>query len=94
LNPVPATYTSHWPVQQSPITPSAKLRQVVSASTHATVTVVVEVVTVVVVDVVVVVVVADPAVQMLSIQKFPSLQNPRFSSGLQSSPASRIFWQK
>ena len=42
-------------------------------------TVVVEVVTVVVVDVVVVVVVADPAVQMLSIQKFPSLQNPRFS---------------
>jgi len=81
-------------VQQSPITPLAKLRQVVSASTHATVTVVVEVVTVVVVLVVVVVVVADPAVQMLSIQKVPSVQKPRFSSWLQFSPACRTFWQK
>jgi len=94
LNPVPGVKTSHWPEQQSPITPSAKLRQVLSASTHAIVTV--EVVDVVVVEVVVVVVVvvSVPAVQILSIQKFVSLQKPRFSSGLQSSPTSRIFWQK
>merc|ERR1719268_398797 len=83
LNPTPASKTSHCPVQQSPTAPAEKLRQVVSAATHGVVTVVV-----------VVVVVSDPAVQILSIQKPPSLQKPRLSSGLQSSPSSRIFWQK
>jgi len=94
LNPTPASKTSHCPVQQSPTAPAEKLRQVVSAATHGIVTVVVVTVVVVEVVVVVVVVVSDPAVQILSIQKPPSLQNPRLSSGLQSSPTSRIFWQK
>merc|ERR1719320_1318728 len=86
LNPVPGTKVAQapWPAQQSPIAPAVKLRQVSSLTTHGIV--VVEVVVVMVV--VVVVVVAAPAVQMLSIQKPPSLQKPRLSSGLQSSPIS------
>merc|ERR1719320_921742 len=89
LNPVPGTKVAQapWPAQQSPIAPAVKLRQVASLATHGIVVVEVVVVTVVVV-------VAAPAVQMLSIQKPPSLQKPRLSSGLQSSPISRIFWQK